>query len=97
MPDDLSLDLDYDAVMRMASIPSSHHSASEVVHGVPLYEVESIVDRRKARRLRGRPRIEYLIRYRDRTPSDNIWLPRADLQHCMSLVRAFDRSHPMPN
>jgi len=98
MPEDLSLDLDDDSVMRMAAIPPPlHHSASEVVHGVPLFEVESIVDRRKARGLRGRPRIEYLIRYRDRTPSDDTWLPRADLQHCMSLVRAYDRSHPLLN
>jgi hypothetical protein len=63
----------------------------EIVGQEPIYEVESILDRKY---VRGRP--YYLVRWKDYTPADDTWEPLANLAGAPRLITAFDRKHPPP-
>ena len=60
------------------------------------YEVERIVDRR-VRRTRGRPKVEYLVKWLGYETAENTWEPRQNLLvNCRAMVEAFDaKANPL--
>jgi hypothetical protein len=55
------------------------------------YEVETVLDSRPTRNRRG---IQYLIKWKDYSNTENSWIPASGMRHAKDLVNAFHRRHP---
>ena len=66
-----------------------------VVNGEEFWNVERLLDRRlRQKRGRGRPAIEYLVRWENHGPEHDTWEPRKSLiRHVPDMVREFDTAY----
>ncbi|KDN69113.1 hypothetical protein CSUB01_12601, partial [Colletotrichum sublineola] len=64
------------------------------VDGAPEYEVERLVDRRIKWR-KGRPTVEYLVKWKGYSPASNTWEPRENLEpNAGETVASYEKERP---
>jgi len=74
------------------------HAPDYIVNGEEFWNVERLLDRRQRRKSRrGRPAVEYLVRWENHGPENDTWEPRTSLiRDVPDIVREFDTASLKP-